>query len=196
MYFTNQQLIEMLGGNAAGSAGKAKAPEPDDDDEDDNNDGESEEKDTWFANGLIFPILLHEVDKAFSMVTTREQWRNMDPEMARQVISQTDTMENEPMNFRVGAELARKIRTMLPDELVLDPSGRVYMPFFEKALYEVPAERFLKQIIANVVSNKKEDNLKAVKEFRELYQKAKKEYDRLRSDDDDEYDYEDDNYTY
>jgi hypothetical protein len=122
----------------------------------------------------------------------------MDPEMARQVISQTDTMENEPMNFRVGAELARKIRTMLPDELVLDPAGRVYMPFFEKILYEIAAERFLKDIIANVVSNKKEDNLKAVKEFREVFEKAKKEYEKFKGgDDDDEYDYdEEDDFTY
>lgn len=191
MYFTNQQLIEMLGGNAAGSAGKAQ---PDNDDEDDDDQGgESEDKDTWYANGLIFPILLHEIDKAFSMVTTRQQWKGMDPEMARQVISQTDTMENEPMNFRVGAELARKIRTMLPDELVLDPAGRIYMPFFEKNLYEIPAERFLKQIIANVVSNKKEDNAKAMKEFREVFEKAKKEYERFKgNDDEDEYEDEDD----
>ena len=198
MYFTNQQLIEMLGGNAAGSAGKAK-PEQSDDDEDDDQGGESEEKDTWFANGLIFPILLHEVDKAFSMVTTREQWRDMDPEMARQVISQTDTMENEPMNFRIGGELARKIRTMLPEELVLDPAGSVYKPFFEKNLYRIPAERFLKEIIANVVSKKREDNLKAVKKFREVFETAKKEYEKFKSrdDDNDEYDYdEDDNYTY
>lgn len=197
MYFTNQQLIEMLGGNAAGSAGKAQ-PDNDDDDDDDQG-GESEDKDTWFANGLIFPILLHEVDKAFSMVTTRQQWKGMDPEMARQVISQTDTMENEPMNFRIGAELARKIRTMLPDELVLDPAGNVYKPFFEKNLYEIPAERFLKQIIANVVSNKKEDNAKAIKAFREIFEKAKREYEKFKGgdDDDDEYDYdEEDDFTY
>jgi hypothetical protein len=196
MYFTNQQLIEMLGGNAAGSAGKAQ---PQDEDEDDDQTGEETDKDTWFANGLIFPILLHEVDKAFGMVSTRQQWKGMDPEMAQQIISQTDTMEHEPMNFRVGAELARKIRTMLPDELVLDPDGRIYMPFFEKNLYEVPAERFLKQIIANVVSNRKEDNAKAVKEFRDIFEKAKKEYQRFKGDDedeDDEYDYGNDDFAY
>jgi len=42
MYFTNQQLIEMLGGNAAGSAGKAQPN--DDDDDDDDQGGESEER--------------------------------------------------------------------------------------------------------------------------------------------------------
>jgi hypothetical protein len=128
------------------------------------------------------------------MVTTRQQWKGMDPEMAQQVISQTDTMEHEPMNFRIGAELARKIRTMLPEELVLDPDGRIYMPFFEKNLYEVPAERFLKQIIANVVSNRKEDNAKAVKEFKDIFEKAKKEYQRFKGEDDedDEYNYDND----
>jgi hypothetical protein len=114
--------------------------------------------------------------------------------MARQVISQTDTMENEPMNFRVGAELARKIRTMLPDELVLDPEGREYMPFFEKNLYEVPAERFLKDIIANVISDNKQDNDRARKEFKEIFQKAKREYDRFKDDEDDDED--DDDYAY
>ena len=183
----------MLGGNAAGSAGKAK-PEQGDEDEDDDQSGEKMDKDTWFANGLIFPILLHEVDKAFSMVTARQQWKGMDPEMAQQVISQTDTMEHEPMNFRIGGELARKIRTMLPKELVLDPDSLVYMPFFEKNLYEVPAERFLKQIIANVVSKRKEDNAKAVKEFKEIFEKAKKEYHRFKGDNKDKDD--DDGYKY
>jgi len=192
MYFTNQQLIVLLGGNAAGSAKKGQ-PEPDDDDDDDESDS-GPEKDTWEANGLIFPILIHELDKAFSMVTARSQWKGMDPEMARQVISQTDTMENEPMNFRVGAELARKIRTMLPDELVLDPEGREYMPFFEKNLYEVPAERFLKDIIANVISDNKQDNDRARKEFKEIFQKAKREYDRFKDDEDDDED--DDDYAY
>ena len=83
---------------------------------------------------------------------------------------------------------------MLPKELVLDPDSLVYMPFFEKNLYEVPAERFLKQIIANVVSKRKEDNAKAVKEFKEIFEKAKKEYHRFKGDNKDEDD--DDGYKY
>jgi hypothetical protein len=56
-----------------------------------------------------------------------------------------------------------------------------------------------KTSLTNVVSKKREDNLKAVKKFREVFETAKKEYEKFKSrdDDDDEYDYdEDDNYTY
>jgi hypothetical protein len=74
----------------------------------------------------------------------------MDPEMASAVIGQTDTMQNEPMNFRVGAELVRKMRTLLPEELLLDPDGKKYIPFFEQALYSVPAEDFLKNELSKI----------------------------------------------
>ena len=110
--------------------------------------------------------------------------------MARQVISQTDTMENEPMNFRVGGELVRKLRSLLPDELTIDPDGKKYVPFFEQLLYSIPAQEFLKDVIANVVSDNKSDNEKAQKRFRDLLQQAKSLYQKYQSDDDD--DYEDD----
>ena len=72
MYFTDEDLIEALGGNAAGSAGKTDS----DSEEDESEGGDDEEQnDTYFANGVIFPILLHELFKAFSMIQTRVQDR-------------------------------------------------------------------------------------------------------------------------
>jgi hypothetical protein len=124
------------------------------------------------------------------MIQSRAQWKDMDPEMATQVISQTDTMQNEPMNFRVGGELVRKLRTLLPDELTLDQDGKKYVPFFEQLLYSIPAEEFLKDVIANVISDEKSDNDKAVRKFNELLQKAKAEYKKYKEGDDDD-DYED-----
>jgi len=188
MYFTDEDLIEALGGNAAGAAGKMN--ENDDDDDDEDQGGEEDSNDTYYANGIIFPILLHELFKSFSMIQSRAQWKDMDPEMATQVISQTDTMQNEPMNFRVGGELVRKLRTLLPDELTLDQEGKKYVPFFEQLLYSIPAEEFLKDVIANVISDEKSDNDKVVKKFNELLQKAKAEYKKYKEDDDDD-DYED-----
>ena len=185
MYFTDEDLIEALGGNAAGAAGKMDS----DEDEDEDGGGE-EENDTYFANGVIFPILLHELFKVFSIPTSQSQWDDVDPEIAQDVVDKTDSMENEPMNFRVGGELVRKLRTLLPDDLILVPENRVYMPFFEQALYSIPAEDFLKNIIANVVSDDKEDNNKAKRRFEELYKKAKSEYEKYKGDGDD--DYEDD----
>ena len=190
MYFTDEDLIEALGGNAAGAAGKMNENDDDDDDDEDQG-GEEDSNDTYYANGLIFPILLHELFKSFSMIQSRAQWKDMDPEMATQVISQTDTMQNEPMNFRVGGELVRKIRTLLPDELTLDQEGKKYVPFFEQLLYSIPAEEFLKDVIANVVSDDKSDNDKATRKFNELLQKAKAEYKKYKEGNDDD-DYEDD----
>ena len=184
MYFTDEDLIEALGGNAAGAAGKM------DPDEDEDEDGGEEENDTYFANGVIFPILLHELFKVFSIPTSQSQWDDVDPGIAQDVVDKTDSMENEPMNFRVGGELVRKLRTLLPDDLIIVPENRVYMPFFEQALYSIPAEDFLKNIIANVVSDDKEDNNKAKRRFEELYKKAKSEYEKYKGDGDD--DYEDD----
>jgi len=189
MYFTDENLIEAMGGNAAGSAGKMDG----DDDEDDDGGQEEEEEgnDTYFANGLIFPILLHELFKSFSMITARHQWKGMDPEMAQDVISQTDTMQHEPMNFRVGGELVRKLRTLLPDELTIEPDSKKYVPYFEQILYSVPAEDFLKNIIANVVSEDEVDNNKAKRRFEEILKKAKSEYDKFNKEDEDDDEYED-----
>lgn len=192
MYFTSEDLIEALGGNAAGAAGKMQQSGDDEEDDDDDQGGEEQdENDTYYANGVIFPILLHELFKSFSIISSRHQWKDMDPEMARQVMGQTDTMENEPMNFRVGAELVRKLRRLLPDELTVDAEGKKYVPYFEQLLYGIPAQEFLKDVIANVVSDDKSDNEKAQKRFRELLQQAKSLYQKYQSDNDDD-DYEDD----
>jgi hypothetical protein len=190
MYFTDEDLIEMVGGNAAGSAGKMN-PSDDEDEEEQGGEEEGNDNDTYFANGLIFPILLHELFKAFSIIQGREQWRGMDPDMAMSVIGQTDTMQNEPMNFRVGAELVRKMRTLLPDELTLNPDNKIYIPYFEKILYGIPAEDFLKNIIANIISEIPSDNEKAKKKFREILSQAKTMYNKVHNDEEDE-DEEDD----
>jgi hypothetical protein len=192
MYFTDEDLIEALGGNAAGEAGKMNPSNNDDDDEDEQGgDEDGNGNDTYFANGLIFPILLHELDKAFSIIPAREQWRGMDPDLAMSVIGQTDTMQNEPMNFRVGAELVRKMRTLLPDELTLNPDNKIYIPYFERILYGVPAKDFLENIIANIISEIPSDNEKAKKRFREILNQAKTMYNKVHNDEEDE-DEEDD----
>jgi hypothetical protein len=194
MYFTDEDLIEALGGNAAGSAGKG-GDAPNDDDDDEEQGGEQEDEgngnDMYTSNGLIFPILLHELSKMFPMVQTREQWRGMDPEMAMDVMGQTDTMQNEPMNFRVGAELIRKMRMLLPDDLTLNNEGKIYTPFFYKILYGIPAEEFLKDVIANVVSDNPSDNEKAKRRFNDILGQAKEMYRKTYGDDEDD-DYDDD----
>ena len=192
MYFTEEQLIEMLGGNAAGSSGQA---EEDDDDDEEGGGQENQEDDgveTFYGNGLIFPILLHELGKTFEMIPSREQWRDMDPSMAQDVMGQTDVFSNEPMQFRVGGELVRKLRTLLPDEITVDEEGRKYKPYFSKILYGIPAEEFLRDIMANVVSDDNSDNDKARRKFEEILQKAKREYDRYNNGEEEDEEEDDD----
>jgi len=192
MYFTDEQLIEMLGGNAAGSSGQAE--EEDDDDEEGRGEENQEEDgvETFYGNGLIFPILLHELGKTFEMIPSREQWRDMDPSMAQDVMGQTDVFSNEPMQFRVGGELVRKLRTLLPDEITIDEEGRKYKPYFSKILYGIPAEEFLRDIMANVVSDDNSDNDKAKRKFQEILQKAKREYDKYNNGEEEDEEEDDD----
>jgi len=177
MYFTDEDLIEAMGGNAAGSSGVDE-------------DGEDEDKDLVIANGVIFPILLHELVKGFAAIPTREQWRGMDPGRAQDVMGQTDVFSNEPMQFRVGGELITKLRFLLPDDLTVNIENRDLLPFFERLLYAVPAEEFLREIMANVVSENPKDNDKAKRKFNELLVKAKEDYKKYKGDSDDE-DFED-----
>ena len=188
MYFTEEDLIEAMGGNAAGSS----KIESSDDDEDEDEDGEDEGMDAVVANGIIFPILLHELVKGFASVASREQWRDVDPGMAQDVMGQTDIMPNEPMQFRVGGELVRKLKTLLPDELTIDVENRELLPFFERILYGIPADQFLRDIMANVISEVPADNEKAKRKFREILDKAKKDYQRYKGNDQDEDEDEDD----
>jgi hypothetical protein len=178
MYFTDEDLIEAMGGNAAGSSGVDE-------------DGEDEDKDVVIANGLIFPILLHELVKGFAAIPTREQWRGMDPGRAQDVMGQTDVFSNEPMQFRVGGELITKLRFLLPDDLTVNIENRDLLPFFERLLYAVPAEEFLKDIMANVVSEDPRDNDKAKRKFNELLVKAKEDYKKFKEDSGDDYEDED-----
>jgi hypothetical protein len=190
MYFTDEQLIEMLGGNAAGESGQAYGDD-DDEEEDEGQNKEEDSVDTFYVNGLIFPIFLHEL-KIFEMIPSREQWRNVDPSIAQDVMGQTDVFSNEPMQFRVGGELVRKLRSLLPDELTIDEYGKKYKPYFSKILYGIPAEEFLKDIMANVVSEDNADNDKARRRFQEILQQAKREYDKINNGDDEEDEEEDD----
>jgi hypothetical protein len=188
MYFTNQDLIDLLGGNAAGAAGKLPS-QPQDDKKDDEG-GDENDNDTYFANGLIFPILLFELSQAFRLIKARYQWKDMDPEIARQVISQTDTLQNEPMNIRIGGEVMRRLESLLPEEIteLFGGEEKKYIPFFEQILYSIPAEEFLKEIIANVISDEESDNEKARKRFDDIYKEAIKLYNKSFSEDDEEED--------
>ena len=81
---------------------------------------------------------------------------------------------------------------MLPDDLILNERNKVYIPFFERILYGIPADRFLKEIMSNVISEKEEDNEKVRSIFEDIYRKAKSDYQKYKGSDYDEDEDEDD----
>ena len=174
MYFTMEQMIEMMSQTGQGVAGKVEIQDADEDE-----DGGEDAPDTKIvAGGLIFPILLHEIIKGLEEAPAREQFSQMDPERAANVMGQTDILSNEPMQLRLGPAVIESIKFVLPDEM-FEPENVGLNPWFKRELYKIPAKEFL-DLIGDAISEDSKDNDKAKRRFTEIMraaQAAKKEFD-------------------
>jgi hypothetical protein len=192
MYFTMEQMIEMMSQTGQGVAGKV---ELDSADGEEGEGGEDEGADTKIkAFGLIFPILTHEIIKGIEEAKGRHGLPQ-NPEMRRKVLGQTDILSNEPMQLRIGPEISEKIRFALPDEM-FEPENKGLINWFHTLLYQIPPKEFL-EIIGNSISDDSSKVKKATSKFEEIMKEAKKlkdEYDNYKkeqggeSDDEDEED--------
>jgi hypothetical protein len=181
LYFTMEQMIEMMSQTGQGVAGKVKLQDNDDDEEE---GGEDEDKpDTKIvAEGMIFPILCHEIIKGIEEGKGRYGLPK-DMELRKKVQGQVDILSNEPMQLRIGPEIVEKIRYALPDELV-DDSNKGLIPWFHILLYQIPAEEFLK-IIGYAISEDESKIKMATSKFKEIIKEAKKmksDFDNFRED--------------
>lgn len=177
LYFSMEQMIEQMSQTGQGVAGKVEL-----DDADDDGGGEGEEKpDTKIiAEGIIFPILTHEIIKGIKAANARFGLPT-EPGMREKVKSQVDILSNEPMQLRIGPEVTEMIRVALPDEM-FDPSNKGLINWFEIELYQIPAQEFL-EIIGNAISNDEAKNKKATQKFEELMRRAmelKREYEEYQ----------------
>jgi len=182
LYFSMEQMIEQMSQTGQGVAGKVEL-----DDADDDGGGEGEEKpDTKIiAEGIIFPILTHEIIKGIKAANARFGLPS-EPGMREKVKSQVDILSNEPMQLRIGPEVTEMIRVALPDEM-FDPSNKGLINWFEIELYQIPAQEFL-EIIGNAISNDEAKNKKATQKFEELMRRAielKKEYEEYQEEEGD-----------
>jgi len=174
LYFTMEQMIEMMSQTGSGVAGKMQL----DDADDDEGGGEDGPDTKIVASGLILPILLHEVIKGLEEAPAREQFSEMDPERAANVMGQTDILSNEPMQLRLGPAVIEQIKFVLPDEM-FEPENTGLNPWFKRELYKIPAKEFL-DLIGDAISEDSKDNDKAKRRFTEIMrtaQEAKKQYD-------------------
>ena len=187
MYFTQEQMIEMMSQTGQGVAGKVEL-DPDEDGEEGDEDGEGEgegESDTVIkADGLIFPILCHEIIKGIEESKGRHGLPK-EPGMREKVQGQVDTLANEPMQLRIGPEIVEKIRYSLPDQM-FDDDNKGLINWFHILLYQIEATEFL-EIIGNAISDEKSKNKKATERFEEIMKEAmemKNEFENYQEEND------------
>jgi len=185
LYFSMEQMIEQMSATGNGVAGKVELQDADEEDGDES--GGEEKPDTKIvAEGLIFPILTHEIIKGVKAANARFGLPT-DPSMREKVKSQVDILSNEPMQLRIGPEVVEKIRFSLPDKM-FDESNKGLINWFEIQLYQIPAQEFL-EIIGNAISEDKSKQEKATKKFEEIMKEAmelKREYEDYQEDQGDE----------
>jgi len=122
LYFSMEQMIEMMSQTGQGVAGKVSLENNDDEEEGGeeggDEEGKSEEKpDTKIvAVGMIFPILCHEIIKGLEEAKGRHG-HSQNKSIRDKVRGAVDVLSNEPMQLRIGPEIVEKFRHALPDEM-------------------------------------------------------------------------------
>jgi hypothetical protein len=193
MYFTMEQMIEMMSQTGQGVAGKVKLSNADSDEEGGDEGGDEGAPDTKIsATGLIFPILCHEIIKGLEEAKGRHGLPK-EPGLRQKVQAQVDTLANEPMQLRIGPEIVERLRNALPDSM-FDESNKGLINWFHILLYQIPAQEFL-EIIGNAISEDESKIKKATSRFEEIMREAidmksefedYKEEEDIDSDEDDE----------
>jgi hypothetical protein len=175
LYFSMEQMIEMMSQTGQGVAGKVELKNNDEDDEEGEEGGEEKPDTKIVAEGLIFPILCHEIIKGLEESKGRYGLPK-DPSLRQKVQGQVDLLSNEPMQLRIGPEIVEKLRFALPDEMY-DESNKGLINWFHTLLYQIPAKEFL-ELIGLAISEDESKVKKATAKFREIMREAQ----QLKSD--------------
>jgi hypothetical protein len=190
LYFTMEDMIEQMSQTGSGVVGKVQTMDNDDEDdydEDEEDDFEDMEQpqnqrqpnvgreeqnkpDTKIvAQGMLFPILCHELVKGIEMAIARHGLPE-NPERAEKVMGKVDLLSNEPMQLRIGPQIFEKIRFALPDDM-FESENKGLIPWFHTVLYQIPAKEFL-EIIGNAISSDDSKVKKATSRFEEIMREA------------------------
>ena len=167
LYFSMEQMIEMMSQTGQGVAGKVELADADEDEG--GEEGESQPDTKIIATGMIFPILCHEIIKGLEEAKGRYGLPK-EPSLRQKVQGQTDILSNEPMQLRIGPEIVEKIRFALPDEMY-DQDNKGLINWFHILLYQIPAQEFL-EIIGNAISEDSSKVRKATSRFEEIMKEA------------------------
>ena len=185
MYFTMEQMIEMMSQTGQGVAGKMSLEDADDEGGEGGDDDDAPDT-KIVAEGMIFPILCHEIIKGLEAVKGR-YGQSQNPSIRQKVKGAVDLLSNEPMQLRIGPEIVEKIRLALPDEMFSE-SNKGLINWFHISLYQLAAQEFL-QLMGDVISTDGSKVKRATSRFREIMKEAmqlKEEYDEYVSSKEDE----------
>ena len=185
MYFTMEQMIEMMSQTGQGVAGKMSLEDTDDDEGGEVGDDDAPET-KIVAEGMIFPILCHEIIKGLEAAKGR-YGQSQNPSIRQKVKGAVDLLSNEPMQLRIGPEIVEKIRLALPDEMFSE-SNKGLINWFHISLYQLAAQEFL-QLMGDVISTDGSKVKRATSRFREIMKEAmqlKEEYDEYVASKEDE----------
>ena len=186
MYFTMEQMIEMMSQTGQGVAGKMSLEDADDEGGEGGDDDDDTPDTKIVAEGMIFPILCHEIIKGLEAVKGR-YGQSQNPSIRQKVKGAVDLLSNEPMQLRIGPEIVEKIRLALPDEMFSE-SNKGLINWFHISLYQLAAQEFL-QLMGDVISTDGSKVKRATSRFREIMKEAmqlKEEYDEYVSSKEDE----------
>ena len=190
LYFSMEQMIEMMSQTGQGVAGKVELGDADEDEG--GEEGESQPDTKIIATGMIFPILCHEIIKGLEEAKGRHGLPK-EPSLRQKVQGQTDILSNEPMQLRIGPEIVEKIRFALPDEMY-DQDNKGLINWFHILLYQIPAQEFL-EIIGNAISEDSSKVRKATSRFKEIMKEAiqmKEEFENYKEEENIDSDEDDD----
>ena len=186
MYFTMEQMIEMMSQTGQGVAGKMSLEDTDDEGGEGGDDDDDTPDTKIVAEGMIFPILCHEIIKGLEAVKGR-YGQSQNPSIRQKVKGAVDLLSNEPMQLRIGPEIVEKIRLALPDEMFSE-SNKGLINWFHISLYQLAAQEFL-QLMGDVISTDGSKVKRATSRFREIMKEAmqlKEEYDEYVASKEDE----------
>jgi hypothetical protein len=175
LYFSMEQMIEMMSQTGQGVAGKVELKNNDEEEGEEGEEGEEKPDTKIVAEGMIFPILCHEIIKGLEEAKGRHGLPK-DPSLRQKVQGQVDVLSNEPMQLRIGPEIVEKIRFALPDEMY-EESNKGLINWFHTLLYQIPAQEFL-EVIGQAISEDESKVKKATARFKEIMREAQ----QLKSD--------------
>ena len=95
-----------------------------------------------------FPVAVHECIKGYLELLAvhgrpRDENGDFDEELWNKVSGYEDTMDKEMWDLRLGPSIWNRVRSMLPDEVVIDENEEGLQAYFLSSLYTLESKEFL-----------------------------------------------------